>query len=105
MSFNSENRHILYLGENNMLYWPLSRASIGACRAYFELNGISAGDIISGARLSFGDGKETGIVSLSTDFNNLLDGDGWFTIDGKKLDTVPVRKGLYIYGGHKVVIK
>ena len=33
------------------------------------------------------------------------DADAWYTLDGRKLDSKPTRKGLYIHGGRKVVIK
>jgi hypothetical protein len=115
MLFDSDNRHILLLGENNTLYWPQNGASIGACRAYFELNGISAGDITA-ARLFFGEqsGEETttGIVSMEEGIVSMEEGRGkkedvagaWFSLDGVKLDGRPTRKGLYIHGGKKVVV-
>ena len=31
--------------------------------------------------------------------------DNWYTIDGRKLDGLPTRKGLYIRNGRKVAIK
>ena len=31
--------------------------------------------------------------------------DGWYDLQGRKLDTTPTQKGLYILNGHKVVIK
>ena len=63
-------------------------------------------EISNGACLNFGGGEETGIISVENGkwiIEN--DGDGWFTIDGKKLDKAPVRKGLYINNGRKVVVK
>ena len=107
MSFANEDRSILFLGDENTLYWPQpdgnTYPSIGACRAYFKLNGLSASEI-NATRLFFGGEDETtGIVS-TTDFTDRTDAT-WFTIDGKKLDKAPTRKGLYIRNGHKVVIK
>ena len=29
----------------------------------------------------------------------------WYTLDGRKLDAIPTKKGLYILNGKKVVIK
>jgi len=31
--------------------------------------------------------------------------DGWFTLDGRRLDGQPTRKGLYIHQGKKIVVK
>ncbi len=103
MSFTSDNRHILLLGDEDTLYWPLSGASIGACRAYFQLNGITAGDIAA-TRLFFGNGEVQGITV--TGYTDSADkGGAWYTINGMKLDKQPTRKGLYIRNGRKVVKK
>ncbi len=45
----------------------------------------------------------TDIEAPSTD-DNTTD-DSWYTIDGRKLDNAPVRKGLYIHGRRKVIVK
>ena len=29
----------------------------------------------------------------------------WYSLDGRKLDAKPAKKGLYIRGGKKVIIK
>ena len=103
ISFTSDNRSILFLGEENTLYWPQSGATIGACRAYFKIgeDGEEA-RLLTGFNLNFGDEETSGIIT--TDFTDRTDAT-WFTIDGKKLDKAPTRKGLYIRNGHKVVIK
>jgi hypothetical protein len=44
----------------------------------------------------------TGIVSPLWETN---EGDVWFTLDGRKLDSKPQTKGIYIYKGKKIVIK
>ena len=31
--------------------------------------------------------------------------DAWYTLDGVRLDGKPTKKGLYIHGGRKVVVK
>jgi hypothetical protein len=108
MSWNTEDRSILFLGEKNQLHWPLAGAHINACRAYFEL---ADGENARAFNLNFGEGSgETGIVSLSKEpgnkgnnpeFLNSLD---YYTLDGRKLDGKPTTKGLYIHNGHKVIV-
>ena len=46
-AFDSEDKSILFLGDANTLYYPLSGASLGAQRAYFKIgeNGGSARQI------------------------------------------------------------
>ena len=34
-----------------------------------------------------------------------LNGGEWYDLSGRKLDTKPTAKGLYINGGRKVVVK
>ena len=52
--------------------------------------------------LDFGGDVTTGIISID---NEKLNESGWYTVDGKKLEQQPTRKGLYIHNGVKVVIK
>ena len=100
-TFESDDRSILFLGSSNTLTWPKTGARIGAFRAYFELGSNGTG--VRGFSLSFGDDEATGIVTMSDVRSQMSD--VWYSLDGKKLDGVPTRKGLYIKNGRKVVIK
>ena len=91
--------------------------TIGTFRAYFQLNGITAGDSASGINnfvLNFGD-DTTGIVDAIVDadlksasqesgISNPLQ-QGWYTLDGRQLNGKPSRAGVYINGGKKKVVK
>ena len=35
----------------------------------------------------------------------IMHNDGWYTLDGRKLDKTPTTKGIYVNGGRKVVVK
>ena len=62
----------------------------------------------SGARIFVEDFENgtTAIKSLSADeINGLKTSEGWYTINGIKLQSAPVEKGVYINNGKKVVIK
>lgn len=108
---NATNNEVLYLGGNNTLYYPSPESgntmTIGAFRAVFDLkNGLVAGDpnSASGIRafnVNFG-GEGNGITQIVTDEPQVSD---WYTIDGRRLLEEPTRKGLYIKGGRKVMIK
>ena len=100
------NRSILYLGAENKLYYPNADMTLGACRAYFQLNdGIEA----NAFSLNFDDdgdnGETTGIVEMS-DVRGMMS-DAWYTLDGRKIANGHklTAKGLYIQNGKKVVIK
>lgn len=95
----------LYLGTGNQLYYPSSPRTINAFRAYFQLNGIEAGEVAQ-ARMFFGDNDETtGIVGVEHGILNIEHsaGTGWYDLSGRKLSGRPTKKGLYIYNGKKVI--
>lgn len=105
--WRSQDRSILYLGGNSTLYYPNADMTIGAFRAYFQLNGITAGTLATGdiksIVLNFSD-EETGITATNlTNQTNMAD--AWYTIDGRKLDKKPAQRGLYINKGNKIAIK
>jgi hypothetical protein len=109
----------LYLGSGNKLYWPSSAKDINSFRAYFQLNnGLTAGEpaptgdgsgagLVRAFNLNFGDdGETTGIVDIEHGTLNIEHSAGsWYSLDGRKLDGKPTKKGLYINNGRKVVIK
>ena len=109
-------KHNLYLSESNTLYYPTSTDfTVKSCRAYFALkNGLTAGEPSSSTpgeatvcafTLNFGEEEATGIVSVSADSKGYKDNSGWYSLDGMRLSSKPVAKGLYIYNGRKVAIE
>lgn len=110
LTWTADNTSILILGADNKLYYPKNGASLGAQRAYFELSGITA-PTASGTRsivLNFGgeDDETTSIMEvMSEGVKSEVSGvEGWFSLDGRKLNSRPTAKGIYIRGGKKVVI-
>lgn len=103
-TFSETNKSILFLGNSDKLYYPLSGARIGAQRAYFQLTGITPSDKVKDVKqyvLSFGDDAD-GISNLS----GLSDAsEDWYNLDGKKLAGKPSQKGVYIVNGNKTIIK
>ena len=101
----------LYLGSANTLYYPTTEGfALKSCRAYFKLNGLTAGEPSSPSNvrafsLNFGD-EATGIVSIG---NGQLtidnEADAWYSLGGVRLGGKPTQKGVYINNGRKVVIK
>lgn len=107
MSFNAENRSILFLGEGNTLYYPEANASIGACRAYFQLNGIIAGNpensnSIKSFVLHFGDDTETGISDVRSKATEVSGDTIVYNLVGQRLLTP--QRGVNIINGRKVVL-
>ena len=95
---------ILFLGGNNTLYYPQNDASIGAFRAYFQLNGITAADINpNNVKMFFGDEVETGIIDARGKKEDGR-GDGViYNIAGQRLNKP--QRGINIVNGKKIVIK
>ena len=50
------------------------------------------------------DGSTTAISSIAAD-GEMIPAEGWYTINGVKLESMPTEKGVYIQNGKKVVIK
>ena len=109
LSFDADDRTVLYLGADNTLYYPQSGASIGAQRAYFKLSGLTAAALSSGINsftLNFGDGETTTGISLTPNPSPKGEGsDYWYSLDGRRLSGKPTQKGIYIYNGLKIVNK
>jgi hypothetical protein len=70
---------------------------------YLELKEEQAQKASSRGVLSIGDDGTTGIQQIENGLN--LEKNGWYTLDGRRLESAPTRKGLYINNGKKVVIK
>ena len=74
---------------------------LAAHRCYVDLGSTA---IVAPARLHIVDGEATGIETPS--LTPSLEGAGsWYSLDGRKLDGKPTKKGLYINNGRTIVIK
>lgn len=104
-NIEGEDRTMLYLGDDKTLFFPSAKMTLGAFRAYFRLQGITAGDLAAGARsvvLDFDD--ETTLIN-EVSGNNTAETDAWFSLDGRRLASKPSVKGIYLNNGKKVIIK
>ena len=103
-----DDKSNLFLGADNTLYYPNGANNadgnyyLNACRAYFHIDDDAH---VKDFVLNFGE-DATGIASLSTEPRSQGEtADGWFTLDGRRLDGKPTAKGLYIHGGRKVIVQ
>ena len=99
---NQGNKNeIIMLSSGNKLGYSKNPRTLHTFRCHFY---IPTNDSQQQARsfvLDFGDGETTAITT--TDFMDFTDKAGaWYTIDGRKLDKQPAKKGLYIMNGKKV---
>ena len=99
----AEVPYIYYMTTGSVLKHTGVARKLKACRAYFKIQatGANAREFI----LDFGDDEATGISEKGTVKSEEFAPATWYTVDGKKLDGAPTRKGIYIQNGNKVVIK
>ena len=113
LSIEGEDRSMLYLGGNNLLYYPCAEMTLNAFRAYFVLND---GLVVGGDATTTGGVKnlvmnytdETTGISL-TPASSRGENGMWYTLDGRKVNrksangTMP--KGIYVSGGRKMIVR
>ena len=89
---------IYYMTADNTLKFTAKDRTLKAMRAYFRFSEAAAARSLV---LNFGD-VSTAIGNVPTE---IVGSGDWYTVDGVKQSGVPVRKGLYLNNGRKVVIK
>ena len=113
INIEQEDRQLLYMGSDSKLYYPNGPMQINAFRALFYLSdGLTAGNPKSGSSakgimnfiLDFGDGVVTPVETIEQ-HDGPAATEGWYTLDGRKLNEKPVQKGIYIFNGRKIVVK
>ncbi len=92
-TMTSGTNYILYNGQ----FVQAEGTSIAANRCYLHFEAATPAPVLS---IVFADGT-TGISVAK----KAGESDNWYTLDGRKLDDTPAKKGLYIRNGRKVVIK
>ena len=102
--FPAADHSLLFLGAGNQLFYPQTGARIGPSRSYFHVDLDGSADVRSFV-LNFGD-EETGISDAErlNDKGQMIN-DSWFSLDGRKLNAQPTKKGIYLNNGRKVVVK
>lgn len=90
----------VYLLHNNKFYFSQA-GTIPANHVYLDLN--EEQKTRTRGVIGIGDDGTTGIQQIENGLN--LEKNGWYTLDGRRLESAPTRKGLYINNGKKVVIK
>lgn len=101
-----ENRSMLYLGDNDKLYYPNAAMTINAFRAYFELDGQMSATALSRVVMNIGD-ETTAVPFVPADLQQT---EQVYDLQGRKVNVRSgrlqgknVKKGVYIVNGRKVV--
>ena len=106
VSVDANDKSILFLGDNNTLYYSAENRNIRSCRAYFSVPYINQTPSAKARAfvLNFDDEEATGILEVSADSKEMTD-DAWYSLDGVRLSGKPTQRGMYINKGNKVIIK
>ena len=114
VTLQKDDKSKLFLGAGNKLYYPNDDMTVGSCRAYFHLTPPAPEPdpdddywriLVKEIILNFGD--EDNATSLNEELRmkneEFAPADGWYTLDGQKLEKQPTAKGIYIHNGKKVL--
>ena len=94
--------NVLFVYGGNELGHPSVTGNILGFRAYFQLKDAAAS--VKAFAMSFDDEVATGISSLTPNPSPVGEG-SVYTLDGRKVNGQPTRKGVYIVNGKKTIIK
>lgn len=101
VAVSANNEHVLFMGGDNTLYYPTTNRSLRCQRAHFELaDGVTARNYV----IDFGEGETTTISGVLHQ-KDMTSTNAWFSIDGRRLASKPLTKGVYIHNGRKEVVK
>ena len=95
------NEYVMYneAGENNK--WVSEyQYGIGAMSGYLELPAETTAPVFTVED----ENGTTSILGITTD-GRIVEAEGWYTLNGVKLQGVPTQKGIYIHNGKKLVVK
>ena len=94
----------------------MAGASIAPFRAFLKFTPVSGAPRRGAAeealpsrmtvRLVNADGDVTAIGTIDTKTGEIrFDSEAWYTLDGRRLDSKPAQKGVYINNGKKIIVK
>ena len=105
VNVKADDQSIMFLGDDNSLYYTTEDRSLRNFRAHFEIPSQQSAPALARSFVIDFDGDE--VVTGIEDVRIANDGqtDDWYSLDGRRHDRKPTRKGVYIHNGNKVIIK
>lgn len=91
----------VYLLYNDRFYFSQA-GTLSANRVYLDMRPEPAA--MTRSSIGIGDDGTTAIRRIEGE-NKLIDDAGWYTLDGRRLQSAPTRKGVYIQNNKKIIIK
>ena len=103
VTLTAGNTRQLFLGANNKIYYPNSDATVNPFRGFFILGSDVPTSSEARIVVDFGDEMPSGIESVEG--NPSAGGQHYYSLDGRKLDGKPTKKGIYIVNGKKMIVQ
>lgn len=100
MHFDTGEIYLLYNGE----FVLNKEGDLAKGKVYLDPNAPGAGSTPAPARLAFLGNPYTDIESVSSVMKEQETDEKWYSLDGRRLDGRPTKKGLYLINRKKVVI-
>lgn len=96
-----------YKGDNNWKKPKTNMHTAAPMEAYLTAEGKTWTSYAPNITVEDFDGQVTAIQSLNAEQINGLNvvSEGWYTLQGVKLDSAPTQKGIYIFNGKKVAVQ
>ena len=95
---------IIMLGSGNQLGYSKNPRTLKCFRAHFYV-AIQGGSQARNFVLNFGDGMTSLNEEIRVKSEEFATAEEWYTLDGRRINGQPTKKGVYIVNGKKIVIK
>ena len=97
--------NIVFLGPDNTLGYSAAPRQLHAFRGYFHIGTIAGVRGMTRAIINHGDDGATSIGRIENGMLIIESHEGWFDLQGRRLNGEPTQKGIYIHNGKKVLKK
>lgn len=84
--------------------WVKTAIEVGANKCWLHIASQPAAARASSRAITRGLGGIDGTTGIDAIENVTIDNEGWYDLQGRKLQSAPNRKGIYIHNGRKVVV-
>jgi hypothetical protein len=85
--------------------WVKTAIEVGANKCWLHIASQPAAARASSRAITRGLGGIDGTTGIDAIENVTIDNEGWYDLQGRKLQAKPNRGGIYIHNGKKVVIR
>jgi len=105
VTVKADDQSIMFMGDDNSLYYSSEDRTLRNFRAHFEIPSQQSAPALAHRFVIDFDGDEVvsgidGIRIVNSDYT-----DDWYSLDGRRLNSKPLAKGVYIHNGNKVIVK